>query len=95
MKRIEAKIKHALENKGIKCQSIYTMKNPDDTRVLLAFNPQDNRKLSTRKIENALASLSEGEFKVPREFQRLSSAFLHLEVTLGVRTESPITPGAA
>ena len=95
MKRIEAKIKYALENRGIKCNSIYTMKNPDDTRVLLAFNSQDNRKLSIRKIENALASLNEGEFKVPREFQRLSSAFLHLEVTFGARTETPITPGAA
>ena len=95
MKHIEAKIKHALENKGIKCQSIFTMQNPDDTRVLLAFNSQNNRKLSVRKIENALASLDVGTVKVPREFQRLSSAFLHLEITLGARTETPITPGAA
>jgi hypothetical protein len=95
MKHIEAKIKHALETRGIKCQSIFTMRDPDDTRVLLAFNSQDNRKLSVRKIENALASLDVGEFKVPREFQRLSSAFLHLEITLGARTETPITPGAS
>jgi len=95
MKHIEAKIQHALENKGIKCQSIFAMKNPDDTRVLLAFRSQDNRKLSTRKIQNALASIDEGEFTVPREFQRLSSAFLHLEVTLGARTETPITPRAS
>ena len=95
MKNIEAKIKHALENKGIKCQSIFSMKSPDDLRVLLAFNSQNNRKLSVRKIENALASLDVGEVKVPREFQRLSSAFLHLEITLGVRTETPMTPGAS
>jgi len=95
MKHIEAKIKHALENKGIKCQSIFTMRDPDDTRILLAFNSQDNRKLSVRKIENALTALDVGEFKVPREFQRLSSAFLHLEIILGARTETPITPGAA
>jgi thiamine kinase-like enzyme len=95
MKQIEDKIKHALENKGIKCQSIYTMRDPDDTRVLLAFNSQDNSKLSVRKIENALASLNVGEFKIPREFQRLSSAFLHLEVKLGARTETPIVPGAS
>ena len=95
MKHIEAKIKHALENKGIKCQSIFAMKDPDDTRVLLAFNSQDNRKLSVRKIENALASMDVGEFQVPREFQRLSSAFLHLEVVLGARTEKQITPRAA
>lgn len=95
MKQIEAKIKHALENKGIKCQSVFALSDPEDTRVLLAFNSKDNRRISIRKIENALTSLDVGDFKVPREFQRLSSAFLHLEVTLGARTETPITPGAA
>ncbi len=95
MKQIEAKIKNALENKGIKCQSVFALSDPDDTRVLLAFNSKDNRRLSIRKIENALTSLNVGDFKIPREFQRLSSAFLHLEVTLGARTETPITPGAA
>ncbi len=95
MKHIEAKIKHALENKGIKCQSIFAMENPDDTRVLLSFKSQDNQKLSVKKIENALATVNEGKFTVPREFQRLSSAFLHLEVTLGARTETPITPRAS
>ena len=95
MKHIEAKIKHALENKGIKCQTVFAMEDPEDIRVLLAFNSQDNRKLSIRKIENALAILDVGEFKIPKEFQRLSSAFLHLEVTLGARTETPILPGAA
>ncbi|MGY5872611.1 MAG: hypothetical protein RTV72_10220 [Candidatus Thorarchaeota archaeon] len=95
MNHIEAKIKHALENKGIKCQSVFSMQDPEDTRVLLAFNSQDNRKLSIRKIENALESLDVGEFKIPREFQRLSSAFLHLEISLGARTEIPILPGAA
>lgn len=95
MKQIEAKIKHALENKGIKCQSVFALSDPDDTRVLLAFNSKDNRRLSIRKIENALVSLNVGDFKVPREFQRLSSAFLHLEVILGAKTEKPITPGAA
>jgi hypothetical protein len=95
MKQIEAKIKNALENKGIKCQSVFALSDLDDTRVLLAFNSKDNRRLSIRKIENALTSLNVGDFKIPREFQRLSSAFLHLEVTLGARTETPITPGAA
>ena len=95
MKQIEAKIRQALENKGIKCQSIFTMEHPDDTRVLLAFKSEKNNKLSTKKIENALASLDVGKVTVPREFQRLSSAFLHLEVVLGARTERPITPGAS
>ncbi|MHA1964296.1 MAG: hypothetical protein ACXACG_11045 [Candidatus Thorarchaeota archaeon] len=94
MKAIEAKIKNALENKGIKCQSVYKMPDPEDTRVLIAFNSKDNRRLSIRKIENALASLSVGEFKLPREFQRLSSGFLHLEITLGARTEKPILPAS-
>ena len=90
MKAIEAKIKHALENKGIKCQSVYRMPDLEDTRVVIAFNSKDNRRLSIRKIENALASVNVGEFKIPREFQRLSSAFLHLEITLGARTERSV-----
>ncbi|MHA1951050.1 MAG: hypothetical protein ACXAAO_01795 [Candidatus Thorarchaeota archaeon] len=90
MKAIEAKIKHALADKGIKCQSVYKMPDPEDTRVLIAFNSRDNRRLSIRKIKNALTNLNVGEFIVPREFQRLSSAFLHLEVTVGARTEKPV-----
>ena len=94
MKALEAKIKNALENKGIRCQSVYKMPDPDDTRVLIAFNSKDSRRLSIRKIENALASLNVGEFKVPRDFQRLSSAFLHLEITLGARTEKQVLPAS-
>jgi sugar/nucleoside kinase (ribokinase family) len=94
MKAIEAKIKHALENKGIKCQSVYKVPDPDDTRVLISFNSKDNRSLSISKIENALASINVGEFKIPREFQRLSSAFLHLEITLGSRTEKSVLPAS-
>jgi len=94
MKAVESKIKHALENKGIKCQSVYKMPDPEDTRVLVAFNSKDNRNLSIRKIENALASLNVGEFKIPREFQRLSSAFLHLEIIVGARTEKPVFPAS-
>jgi len=90
MKALEAKIKHALENNGIKCQSVYKMPDPEDIRVLIAFNSKDNKRLTTRKVENALASVNLGQFKVPGEFQRLSSAFLHLEITLGARTEKPI-----
>ena len=94
MKAIEAKIKHALENKGIKCQSVYRMPDLEDIRVLIAFNSKDNRRLSIRKIENALASLNVGEFKIPKNFQRLSSAFLHLEISLGARTEKPVLPAS-
>ena len=94
MKAIEAKIKHALENKGIKCQSVYRMPDLEDTRVVIAFNSKDNRRLSIRKIENALASVNGGEIKIPREFQRLSSAFLHLEITLGAKTEKRVLPAS-
>jgi hypothetical protein len=90
MKSIEAKIKHALADKGIKCQSVYKMPDLEDTRVLIAFNSQDNRRLTIRKIENALTTMGIDELKVPKEFQRLSSAFLHLEISFGARTEKPV-----
>jgi hypothetical protein len=94
MTQLEAKIKQALANNGIKCSSVYRMPDPDETRILLAFNSKSNRRLSTTKIENVLSTAGLGEFKVPKDFQRLSSAFLHLEITFGARTERPITPEA-
>ncbi|MGQ4910650.1 MAG: hypothetical protein ACTSV3_07730 [Candidatus Thorarchaeota archaeon] len=87
MRAIEAKIRSALEEKGIKCQAVYQMPDPEDVRVLLAFNSRDNKRISTNRVEKILNSLDVGPVKVPRDFQRLSSAFLHLEVTLGARTE--------
>ncbi|MGY5876320.1 MAG: hypothetical protein RTU30_11290 [Candidatus Thorarchaeota archaeon] len=94
MRPIETKIKAGLRDKGIKCQSVFKMYDLDENRVLLSFNSQDSQRLSTRKIERILNSLGMGEFKVPNEFQRLSASFLHLEVTLGARTERHIVPGA-
>ena len=90
MEAIEAKIKHGLEDKGIKCQSVYRIPDPDDPRVLIAFSSQDTRSITTARVERALNSLGVGEFQVPKEFQRLSAAFLHLEVSLGARTEKPV-----
>ena len=95
MKQLEAKIKHGLAGMGIKCQSVYMMPTLDETRVLIAFNSKDNKRLSVKKIENALASLNVGDFKVPQDFQRLSSAFLHLEVTFGARAEREISSTAS
>jgi hypothetical protein len=95
MNHLEAKIKHGLADKGIKCQSIYTVPTSEETRVVIAFNSRDNKRLSVKRIESALASLNVGNFKVPSDFQRLSSAFLHLEVTFGARTEREITPTAS
>lgn len=70
------------------------MPGPDETRILLAFNSKHNRRLTTAKIDRALNMTGIGAFKVPKDFQRLSSAFLHLEITFGARTEHPVTPEA-
>ncbi|MFW9908793.1 MAG: hypothetical protein ACFFEF_09485 [Candidatus Thorarchaeota archaeon] len=94
MKNLEAKIKQVLSNSGIKCSSVYRMPDPDETRILLAFNSKHNRRLTTAKIDRALNTTGIGAFKVPKDFQRLSSAFLHLEITFGARTEHPVTPEA-
>jgi hypothetical protein len=94
MTQLEAKIKQVLANNGIKCSSVYKMPDPEKTRILLAFNSKYNRRLSTAKIERALCTTGLGDFKVPKDFQRLSSAFLHLEITFGARTERPVTPEA-
>lgn len=66
------------------------MPDPDEYRVLIAFNSQKNPRLTTRKIERVLNDIGAGEFSVPNEFQRLSATFLHLEVKLGARTEKRI-----
>lgn len=95
MRRIEAKIRSGLEEKGIRCQSVYQMPDPDDVRVLLAFNSKDSKQLSPKRIERVLNSLGVGDFSVPQDFQRLSAAFLHLEVKLGARTERRVPQTAA
>ena len=94
MEAIEAKIKHGLEDKGIKCQSVYRIPDPDDPRLLLSFCSHDSQKITTMRIQRVLNSLGVGEFNVPKEFQRLSAAFLHLEVSMGARTERKATPRA-
>ena len=94
MKAIEAKIRDTLQSKGIKCQSVFLMSDIDETRVLLSFNSQKNPRLTTRKIDRVLNEMSENRFGVPKEFQRLSSAFLHLEIRLGARTETKVLPSA-
>lgn len=94
MKPIEIKIKSGLAEKGIKCQSVYKMPDLDNVRVLLSFSSQEQQKINTAKVKRVLNALGMGEFKVPSEFQRLSASFLHLEVTLGARTEQSVTPDA-
>ena len=76
--------------RGIKCHTIYKMPDPDELRILIAFNSQKNPRLTTRRIERVLNEMGSDEFKVPKDFQRLSATFLHLEVTLGARTEQKI-----
>ncbi|TFG31319.1 hypothetical protein EU527_12810 [Candidatus Thorarchaeota archaeon] len=95
MNNLEAKIKYGLADKGIKCQSIYTVPTSEDTRVVIAFNSKDNRRLSVKRVESVLSSLNVGDFKILSDFQRLSSAFLHLEVTFGAGTKQSIgTPAS-
>ncbi|MBN2228144.1 MAG: hypothetical protein JW779_01035 [Candidatus Thorarchaeota archaeon] len=94
MKTIEAKIKQVLNSNGIKCSSVFWMPDPDETRILLSFNSKENNRLTTTRIDRVLNSTGMGDFKVPKEFQRLSSAFLHLEIALGAKTEKTITPEA-
>ncbi len=94
MDRIERMIRENLKARGIKCHSVYKMPDPDELRVLLAFDSQKNPHLTTRKIRHALNQLGAGEFEVPSDFQRLSAAFLHLEVRMGARTEHKTTINA-
>lgn len=94
MKQIEVMIRENLNARGIKCQSVYRMPDPDETRVLIAFDSQKNPRLTTKKIERALNEMGTGTFEVPNEFQRLSAAFLHLEVRMGSRTEQKISATA-
>jgi len=82
-----SKIRSSLKEKGIECHSVYELPNPEETRVLLAFNSQKNPRLSTKKIRRVLNKMGVGKFEVPREFNRLSASFLHLEVVTGTRTE--------
>ncbi len=94
MLSLETKIKSGLQEKGVRCQSVYRMPDLDQLRVLLSFNSQDSQKLTIQKVKRILNSLGMGEFKVPNEFQRLSASFLHLEVSLGARTERSLSPDA-
>jgi hypothetical protein len=66
------------------------MPDPDEFRVLIAFNSQKNPRLTTRKIERVLNEMGPNQFSVPKDFQRLSATFLHLEVKMGARTEEEI-----
>lgn len=95
MNELETKIRQALSSSGIKCSSVYKIPDQEETRILLAFNSKDNGRLTTAKVDRALNTTGIGEFKVPNDFQRLSSTFLHLEVTFGARTERSATPEAA
>lgn len=90
VKEIEAMIKESLRARGIKCHSVYRMPDPDELRVLLAFDSQKNPRLTTRKIKSVLNEMGTTEFDVPNDFQRLSAAFLHLEIKMGTRTDAKV-----
>ena len=94
MVRLENRIKMALRSMGLECQSVYRMPDIEEHRILLSFKSNGGKRLTTRKVEKILNSLGVGQFEVPNKFQRLSAAFLHLEVELGARTERSILPSA-
>ena len=94
MVRLEHRIKMALRNMGIECQSVYRMPDIEEHRILLSFKSNGGKRLTTKKVERVLNSLGIGQFEVPNQFQRLSAAFLHLEVALGARIEPSILPSA-
>ena len=94
MVKLEHRIKMALRNMGLECQSVYRMPDIEERRILLSFKSNGGKRLTTRKVEKVLNSLGVGQFEVPNKFQRLSAAFLHLEVELGARTEPSIFPSA-
>jgi len=66
------------------------MPDPEEFRVLIAFDSQKNPSLTTRRIERVLNEMGPSGFSVPKDFQRLSASFLHLEVKMGARTEQTI-----
>ena len=66
------------------------MPDPDEFRVLIAFNSQKNPRLTTQKVERVLNEMGPNQFSVPKDFQRLSATFLHLEVKIGDRKEQEI-----
>lgn len=94
MRTLETKIQTALRGKGIDCQSVYRIPDESETKVLLAFGSKNNNRLTTRKVERVLNEMGIGQFKVPVKFQRLSAAFLHLEVAMGTRTEQQMVTSA-
>ncbi|MGD2072127.1 MAG: hypothetical protein PVG65_01390 [Candidatus Thorarchaeota archaeon] len=94
MLKLEQAIKVALQNKGIECQSVYRMPDIHNHRILLAIKSNGGKRVTTKKVKNILNSLGYGQFEVPSKFQRLSAAFLHLEVKFGARTNPSISPSA-
>ncbi|UCE10525.1 MAG: hypothetical protein JSW61_00945 [Candidatus Thorarchaeota archaeon] len=93
MRALEAKIREGLRIAGIDCQSVYQIPNEDAPRVLLAFG-SSSKHLTPRRVKKVLDSLGIGQFNVPNEFQRLSAAFLHLEVVMGAKTEQTVVSSA-
>lgn len=94
MRKIESLIKIGLKEHGFDCHSVFAIPDEDEPRILIAFSSKSNRRLTENKVENILNSLGIGKFQTASKFHRLSSAFLHLEVIMGARTESDMIMGA-
>ncbi len=94
MRKIESLIRTGLKERGFDCHSVFTIPDEEEPRILIAFSSRGKKRLTENKVENVLNSLGIGRFRAAGKFHRLSSAFVHLEVMMGARTESDVTRGA-
>ncbi|MEM4734221.1 MAG: hypothetical protein QXS20_00725 [Candidatus Thorarchaeota archaeon] len=81
-------VKMGLRERGIICHSAYVIHEESGSIILLSFPAKEGNSLTPARVERALNALGLGEFSVHSDFARLSAAFLHLEVSMGSRTES-------
>lgn len=94
MRKIESLIRRRLKERGFDCHSVFTIPDEDEPRIMIAFSSKSKRRLTENKVETVLNSLGIGRFRTTGKFHRLSSAFIHLEVMMGARTEPDVTRGA-
>ncbi len=94
MRKIESLIQSALKDRGFECHSVFRLPDEDELKLLIAFRSKNSKRLTTNNVERVLNSLGIGDFKSTGKFQRLSAAFVHLEIMMGARTEQTPDSGA-
>ncbi len=94
MRQLESQIKTELKRRGIACHTVFSLPDPDDPKLVIAFSATESQRLTPSRVERVLNSLGIADFKAQERFHRLSSAFLHLEVRLGARSKAEVSPRA-